>query len=414
MIIPHKKYTELIKIISNSPEQKSLMKHLFTLLTLAISIVTVAQTAPFLPDTNALEDIIVEKYYLSGPNDVSELPEGSITYRVYADLKPGYTVNNFTAFGVHPFSIRVTDGGEFYNNQFGTTYGTEMNPAFFTVTAAAGIDSWITIAAATSAHLGVLKSDDDTGESLLADDPTGLLANTIGYCDPSLQDADGMITGSVSTLTQLGISSSLLSIFGNTNSSDEFLVEDGNIAILGGMSGPTEENRVLLSQFTTINGTLEFDLNIQIGIPEELQCNVIPSCNKSTIWYTYSYNDQDSEDNTNPNLNYVIYQSDKLSYTDDGLPCNTVGIEEVQTLNSSFGVSPNPSEGPVRITFNEELRNARYELYDTNGKLQRSANLTSANPGSQVQIDLSSLNQGIYILKVISENKFGTKRIVKL
>ena len=43
-----------------------------------------------------LDSIIVEKYYISDLNDKSVdatggvLPVGSVTYRIYVDMKPGY------------------------------------------------------------------------------------------------------------------------------------------------------------------------------------------------------------------------------------------------------------------------------------------------------------------------------------
>ena len=46
---------------------------------------------------NGLEDIIVEKYYISEANDTNAnsvggaRPIGSTTYRVYVDMLPGYT-----------------------------------------------------------------------------------------------------------------------------------------------------------------------------------------------------------------------------------------------------------------------------------------------------------------------------------
>ena len=45
---------------------------------------------------NGLENILVEKYYVSNADDTlansyaGKLPIGSITYRIYADLLPGY------------------------------------------------------------------------------------------------------------------------------------------------------------------------------------------------------------------------------------------------------------------------------------------------------------------------------------
>lgn len=389
------------------------MKNISTLFLLSLlTAFAYGQNEPFLPDTNALEGIIVEKYYLSGADDVAAgLPEGSITYRVYADLKPDYTVLNFTAFSVHPISIRVTDGGEFYNNTFGVSLAPNLNSSLYAVDATSGIDSWLTIGAANEDGFGILKSQDEDESSLLAGSADGYLFNEEGYCLPSLQTQDGIIEGEAPSITTLG-ETDQLPIFGTANSSQNFEVGDLTIAVLGGVIGPNEENQVLLGQFTTINGTLEFDINIQIGIPEELQCNVIPSCEKSSIWFTYSFDPQDSENNENPDLNYVTYQNESLSYADDGAPC-TLSIEDLQKLDNAFSIFPNPTESTTQLSFSEHLANARYEVFDVSGKLVKSKNIGMASAGSTWEIDLSSVKSGVYLIKVISDESYSIKKLVK-
>ena len=64
------------------------MKKIFLLAVLfSVSILSKAQ---------GLENIIVEKFYISDANDAAAnldggvLPVGSVTYRIYADMLPGY------------------------------------------------------------------------------------------------------------------------------------------------------------------------------------------------------------------------------------------------------------------------------------------------------------------------------------
>jgi len=390
------------------------MKKLFTLISLALSSqLSFSQNEPFLPDTNALEGIIVEKYYVTGADDVAGgIPEGAITYRVYADLKPDYKFLNYTAFSVHPISIRVSNGGEFYNNGFGTTFGANLNPAFLTIDPLVGIDSWLAAGGATDEGLGILKSLDEDDSSILADSPTGYLFNEDGFCPPSLQDQDGIVNGEVPSVNSLGLDTDQLPIFGTENSSENFEVNDITVGVLGGTLGVGDENLVLLGQFTTIDGVLEFDINIQIGIPEDLQCDVIPSCEKNSIWFTYSFDPQDSEDNQNPDLNYVIYQNETLSYVDDGAPC-TVGTDELTKLDNAFSLYPNPTEGSTQILFSELLTNARYEIFDMSGKLVKSQNMGTASPGTVLEIDMKAFRSGVYLIKVISDGSYSIKKLVK-
>ena len=67
------------------------------ILGLALIVSTLAARAQ-----NGLESIVVEKYYVSNAADAAgstgTLPVGSVTYRIWADMLPGY---NFQAlYGV--------------------------------------------------------------------------------------------------------------------------------------------------------------------------------------------------------------------------------------------------------------------------------------------------------------------------
>ena len=60
---------------------------------------------------NGLENIIVEKYYISDGNDTlanldgGVLPVGSVTYRVYVDMLPGYKFQ--VCYGVPAHELRI-------------------------------------------------------------------------------------------------------------------------------------------------------------------------------------------------------------------------------------------------------------------------------------------------------------------
>ena len=57
-----------------------------------------------------------------------------------------------------------------------------------------------------------------------------------------------------------------MKFFNNDSTASNFTTNDGAWAALGGVKGPTPENRVLIAQLTT-NGKLSFGLNVQIGTP---------------------------------------------------------------------------------------------------------------------------------------------------
>ena len=66
-----------------------------------------------------LENIIVEKYYVSNAADatgsIGTLPAGSVTYRVYVDMLPGYEFQ--AAYGINTHVLKISTTTSFFNNQ---------------------------------------------------------------------------------------------------------------------------------------------------------------------------------------------------------------------------------------------------------------------------------------------------------
>ena len=84
-----------------------------------------------------------------------------------------------------------------------------------------------------------------------------------------------------------------------------------------------------------------------------------------------------------------------------------VGIDNY-TLDNTVTVFPNPTSGVVQIK-NEEWRIENVEVYDAYGKL---LNVVNVN-GNAAAIDMSDYAEGIYFLKVKTDNGMVTKRVVK-
>ena len=62
---------------------------------------------------NGLEQIVVEKYYISTAADAGasvggNLPAGSVTYRVYAYMLPGYKFQALYGNGDHTLKVSTT------------------------------------------------------------------------------------------------------------------------------------------------------------------------------------------------------------------------------------------------------------------------------------------------------------------
>ncbi len=223
--------------------------------------------------TNGLENIIVEKYYVSNAADAAGssgvLPVGSVTYRIFADMLPGY---NFQAlYGVPGHTLIVQTSTSFFNNEdYGST-----TPTISTTNIrknSALLDSYFSVGGAANGRVGVLKTEDSNGSPgnaqgiLQNNDPSTGGPINIGTTT-SLSAFDGMIAGTPVDVTYVGIANSELSAFDAISQAGKsFTTSNGSIAALGGAVGSTASNRVLIGQFTT-DGVFSFEFNIQIGTP---------------------------------------------------------------------------------------------------------------------------------------------------
>jgi hypothetical protein len=202
-------------------------------------------------DSLALENVIVEKYYISDSIDYADttggiLPKGSVTYRIYIDMKPGYLLQ--TVYGNEKHELFIKTSTKFFNNKeclASTGFNIDAKKINDNTVA---LDSWITMGAATRLHTGILKSEDKDGSLIHKYE---------------LRNADGLTKG---TLPLFKIFNIDLNFFNNVKNAVIFSTNDGGWAAPGGVKGPTDENRVIIAQLTT-DGILTFGLNIQIGTP---------------------------------------------------------------------------------------------------------------------------------------------------
>jgi len=224
---------------------------------------------------NGLERVIVEKYYISNADDsinsLGNLPAGSVTYRIYVDMLPGY---NFQyAYGDVNHELRFETTTSFFNNEDrGAT--TPDNITFAQAKAnTLMLDSWLSVGAACKGYFGVQKSKDNGVNTIVNAD--GILANNDPLAGIPLTTQDGMVlattTPKLMTVTSLGIDNIILQYLDVSNTTVKGQVlsaNDGGWASLGGSTGfDATENVVLIAQLTT-NGTFSYKLNLQIGKPD--------------------------------------------------------------------------------------------------------------------------------------------------
>jgi hypothetical protein len=215
--------------------------------------------------SQGLENIVVEKYYVANAADaagsVGTLPVGSVTYRIYVDMLPGYKLQNVYGTATHPLKLTTTT--TFFNNEdYGSVTGTVSNTNLGKNTVM--LDSWVSVGGAGAAKYGVLKSADTDGSIAHT-----LLQNNVPAMGIPLTSEDGMMPGTPKTPDFLGDAGTALSILGATSQAGNSVVISGGAWYkLGGVSGidSATTNRILIAQITT-DGIFHYELNIQIGTP---------------------------------------------------------------------------------------------------------------------------------------------------
>lgn len=218
---------------------------------------------------NGLENIYVERYYVADAIDAANsspaIPVGAVTYRIYADMLPGYKVQTIFGIPAHPMTMTTTT--EFWNQ---ADFGASI-PTFSSTNAKKNtvmLDSWLTAGGACNGFNGVPKSEDNGVGNFVNTNVPQLLQNNAAQAGIPLTTQDGMLAGTVPTAGTLGIDPAMLDLFGDgTANGNTFLVPDGSWYCLAGAPGPIPAtNRVLIAQITT-DGIFHFELNIQIGTP---------------------------------------------------------------------------------------------------------------------------------------------------
>lgn len=220
---------------------------------------------------NALEGIIVEKYYVSTKKDNSkkhlsgELPVGSTTYRIYVDMAPGCRF--MAAYGApgHPLEIKSSE--PIYNHlDNGAEHPLRIPERSYKKNITA-LDSWITIGPAGEAYMGVLKEADtlkDFGNIVPFE--KGFLLSDKKEMQFSLTERDGFLrVESLPKITLYHLDSDI-GVLGTETVGNTFRVENGAWACMGqGVCGvdSSGSNTILIAQITT-KGQLTYELNVML------------------------------------------------------------------------------------------------------------------------------------------------------
>jgi hypothetical protein len=343
---------------------------------------------------NGLDSVIVERFYVSDANDsagsttaaAGTLPAGSVTYRIYADMLPGYKFQ--ALFGVPTHELKLSTTTTFFNNEDrGAT-----TPNGITVTNtkknSVMLDSWFSVGAAATGEIGVLKTEDTDGSIGNSTVPV-ILQNTDVLAGIPIKTQDGEIPGTAEAVTFVGLTTELNVFDATSQVGNLFSTLNGSIASLNGSVGPTAANRVLVGQFTT-DGQFCYELNIQIGTPT------------GGVQQYVAKNPTGAE-----------IQIPSLMGCKSG---TSVGIKENNFASLSYKMSPNPAKDMVTLDFTSasvQGNNNSYTIYGVQGNEILHKELGLVNANSSESIDISSLSTGFYFIKVSVDGVVSTKKLIK-
>jgi hypothetical protein len=221
---------------------------------------------------DGLEGIVVEKFYVSTKADNAgklfsgDLPEGSVTYRIYVDLKPGFRFQAAYGTPTHPLIIQSSEN--FYNHLETGNIQPNVIPERTYKKNIAMLDSWLSAGACAEGHLGILKEYDDTISDKFIDFEKGYFIGK--KKSVPLYEIDGMKRSAVLPVTTFFQMDFLSKVIGTTTSEKRIYTDNGAWACLGKGSVGADSlstNCVLIGQLTT-RGNLNFELNLLIGSPD--------------------------------------------------------------------------------------------------------------------------------------------------
>jgi hypothetical protein len=218
---------------------------------------------------DGLEGIIVEKYYVSTPEDSKAknksgiLEEGSVTYRIFVDLKPGFRFQ--AAYGSKDHVLYFASTEKFFNHDGAGTTHPNILPGRTLSQDISLLDSWLSVGAASEFHLGIPKMYDTEGKSIEL--KSGYLENKISKKDFTLRERDGLAEAETLPYPTFFQMDSCLRYIGSATNGDSIVVRDGAWAAMGKGSVGADSlttNTVLIAQLTT-KGELSFELNLMIA-----------------------------------------------------------------------------------------------------------------------------------------------------
>ena len=409
-----------------------------------------------------LENVKVEKYYISDINDATDttggsLPDRSTTYRVYIDLARGSKLTKI--YGDVNHALKFSSTEDFFNNKAdGQTFAKNFSKVRLGENTVA-LDTWLTLGQATRSaaktYFGVLKTEDSSGSFIGGENndggSAGVLGGLLSNNDPAagipLIDADGYDT--MATLPAnwadygiLDLSSGADStIFGSEKPGREFISYDAGLQCSGVQGVNRDSNLVLVAQLTT-RGEISFELNLELvdsnglttkyvandsvlmpgevlfrnlkypfiqqcGCPDpryleylaDRDCDAPDSCRNLIVFGCMDATACNYNPDANFNIQSLCCYPGYCNDRDISVVCP--GLVYRLHHGLAFNLFPNPAHDQMHFQLPVSRGGAiRCYIFNAVGELLSEKNLGSGESPIDTAIDLAGLAPGIYVFRV--------------
>lgn len=428
---------------------------------LALGLLSFAQVR----GQSALENVIVEKYYISDANDAADtdggtlLEEGSVTYRVLLDMGAGCKLRGLFGDTLHPFIISST-AVLYNNNDRGDKYGHGIDAARLDENTVA-LDSWLSLGDASDAHTGVLKADDSDGSIVGGANndggsegvPEGLLVNASPDAGIAITIADGLAPSSGLPPPGFLFIGDPLDALNDENSDSAYSSQNMIMQSPAGIAGYGAENKILVAQITT-TGDLAFQLNVEIidangdahkyvasgdtlavgetefGLlnyppacgcmdPNYLEYDPAAGCDDGSCQTTIVFGCLDElACNYDPTANFNVlalccYGPGNCNGLDLNIVCPDVAVEE-RVEQPAFDLFPNPAHGLLTVQLPPiNGTHASLLIHDRLGRLVYEAMIAPSTTQREQLLDLSALAQGMHTVRLVTDGRIYVQGLVK-
>ncbi|MEI7594732.1 MAG: T9SS type A sorting domain-containing protein [Bacteroidota bacterium] len=343
---------------------------------------------------NGLERVIVEKYYISNKEDSIAssdnaggiLPVGSVTYRIFLDMKQGYKFK--MAYGSSTHELFMKTSTTFFNNE--DRGGISPN---FTKAQAKNntvmLDSWLSAGAACIGNFGILKSDDDGVSTVVNAD--NILANDSVALGIPLTVQDGFIAGAPGEVGTLGMDTITPVIDALSQVGGSLSVSNGAWYCLSGATGYDSTNKVLIAQITT-DGVFSFELNIQLQTPDFAIEKYVAK---------------------NPLAAEIVF--DSLTYSSIDTTTNGIKNNFNKKPESVVSIFPNPTNDSFTLSINslDINSNCYYTVYNVIGNVIFKKKIENTSANYKELIDMKNQSKGMYFVEVSIDGKKSTNKLIK-